>query len=86
MRTLEPRVTKPGSLEIKFLLSQNHLDNHLVRAVCKRQMPGKTKMKTAARLPSMLITALMSGISMAMIMVRTNQVVAITALLTYAEQ
>ena len=49
-------------------------------------MPGKTKMKTAARLPSMLITALMSGISMAMIMVRTNQVVAITALLTYAEQ
>ena len=57
-----------------------------MRAVCKRQVPGKTKMKTAARLPSMLITALMSGISMARIIVRMNQVVAITALLTYAEQ
>ena len=79
-------MTKPGSLEIKFLVSQNHDDNHLVRAVCKRHMPGKTKMKTAARLPSMLITALMSGISIARIIVRTNQVVAITALLTYAEQ
>ena len=82
MRTLEPRVTKPGSLEIKFLFSQNHEDNYLVRAVCKRQVPGKTKMKTAARLPSILITALMSGISMARIIVRMNQVVAITALLT----
>ena len=79
-------MTKPGSLEIKFLVSQNHEDNHLVRAVCKRHMPGKTKMKTAARLPSMLITALISGISIARIIVRTNQVVAITALLTYAEQ
>ena len=47
-------------------------------------MPGKTKMKTAARLPSMLITALMSGISMARIMVRRNQVVAITARLVFS--
>ena len=47
-------------------------------------MPGNTKMKTAARLPNMLITALMSGISMARIMVRTNQVVAITALLVFS--
>ena len=75
-------MTKPGSLEIKFLVSQNHEDNHLVRAVCKRHMPGKTKMKTAARLPSMLITALISGISIARIIVSMNQVVAITALLT----
>ena len=47
-------------------------------------MPGNTKMKTAARLPNMLITALMSGISMARTMVRKNQVVAITALLAFS--
>ena len=47
-------------------------------------MPGNTKMKTAARLPNMLMTALMSGISMARIMVKMNQVVAITTLLVFS--
>ena len=47
-------------------------------------MPGNTKMKTAARLPNMLMTALMLGISMARIMVSTNQVVAITTLLVFS--
>ena len=70
--------------EIWFIMQGSHFLSHLLIAVCRRQIPGKTKMKTAARLPSMLITALMSGISMARIMVRRNQVVAITALLTFS--
>ena len=57
---------------------------YLLTAVWRRQMPGNTKMKTAARLPNMLMTALMLGISMARIMVSTNQVVAITTLLVFS--
>ena len=56
-RALDLRVTRAGSL---------------VRVVCHRQTPGNTKMKTAARQPSRLITTPMLGISIANISEATN--------------
>ena len=56
-RALDLRVTRAGSL---------------VRVVCHRQTPGNTKMKTAARQPSRLITTPMFGISIANISEATN--------------